>query len=255
MRRGAARMLAVLACALLAGCTLGDAPPEEATGGMSVDEVRVVRVPEASAPGAEVEACWRVEGTGVIADTFLVADGSRVPASDPTGPFALPATFCATFVMPEATTRVHAEARGSVADLAGPSSEAHGIQPEGTGVWFSTDVPEEAAPGESVRICWMAAGEGSSPHTAIHTSRASRAEADTFAAYEGAAHYPEGGDATTQGDFALPGPFCALVDVPEDADAIHLRAHAVMPGEGFPGRLNDVEQRVRITSRAAPPPV
>lgn len=90
-----------------------------------------------------------------------------------------------------------------------------------------TEAPDSAAPGEEVEACWQVDGDGEIEHVALHWDTESHAgENATFSDYENLA-WPGG---EQQGNYTLPGEFCATFTMPS-SDA-YLRGHAMIDAPG-----------------------
>jgi hypothetical protein len=100
----------ILALAM-AGCTTDDTDD----GTPNISAVTVTDAPTSGAPGATVEVCWHVEGSGDIPHTALHFDNethgtsgtfsdygmAAAPPSDASAPFSLPGDFCADVTLPQ----------------------------------------------------------------------------------------------------------------------------------------------------------
>gem|GEM_PF-3356318 len=231
----------------------------------TVSSVEVVWAPERVDAGADANVCWRVEGTGTIAHTAIHWD----PASHPnstlfsdyanavypdngpatlTGHFQVPGVFCGAIKAINQTVYFRAHALTSTAALPGTVSGEQVILVNPPAVDFSSDLPEVAPAGSVVNVCWETPGAtGTSVHTAVHWDTQSHPNA-TFSAYPNAI-YPNNGPATLNGSFALPGPFCANLTMPQSG-AVYMVAHVVMPGASLPGTTG-VERSILVAPRVS----
>jgi uncharacterized protein (DUF427 family) len=222
--------------------------------------VDVVAAPTRAEPGDPTPVCFRVEGTGHLphvavhwdtashpnATTFADYKGGAVypggaAVASPAG-YDLPGTFCTT-IPPQTQTiyyRAHAldptHAPGTLSPervlYLGPPPSL--LDPQG-------DVPQIAAAGSNVTVCWLDDVVGHIPHTALHWDTTSHPNSTSFTDYKGGAVYPDNQSAAAASGYDTPGPFCTNLVMPPSG-VLYFRAHEFDPATG----LNNLSQEYSI---------
>lgn len=232
-------------------------PEEVIVAGSGNQTIDLVGAPDVFAAGQVWNFCWELPGrTEVATHTALhfgttshpnatgIADypEAAYPNDGPAttaGSFQLPGPFCANVTMPASGTLfVRAHAITPNGTFLGPERSVA----VGPRVAVSGGLPESAAAGSTVEVCWRAEGSGSSGHTAIHWDIASHPTSTSFQDYPNAV-YPDNGPATTSGSFALPGPFCADLTMPASG-TLYFRPHVIYPAPG--GQELGPEYAIRV---------
>lgn len=238
-----------LVTAPLAGC-IGDEGEE--VGGGDIESVAIVSAPEVADPDAEVEACWRVEGSGTIQSTalgygyqaqldpeslaaydggILYPGGEAEPAQEG---YELPGEFCATVPVPEKGA-VFMRAGAAVGELTtGQLSAEHVVRvtdPLGSPYPIVVRAPNEAAANETVTVCWAIDGEQTINATGVvWDTESHNVENVTLEAYVEGPIYPDNATEPAAEGYDLPGTFCTGIPMPADAESIYFRAWNTLPG-------------------------
>lgn len=220
-------------------------PEEVIVAGSGNHTIDLVGAPEVFPAGLSYNFCWELPGVTATSQhtaihygqtshpngTFSDYPEAVYPNNGPattSGSFALPGPFCGNVTMPASGTlylRAHALVDG--VGYLGPERTV-AIAPR---VVITGGLPESAAAGSVVPLCWRTEGSaGTSGHTAIHYGNESKLNATAVSEYPEAL-YPDNGPATTTGSFALPGPFCANLTMPQSG-SVYFRPHVVYPAPG-----------------------
>jgi hypothetical protein len=161
-----------------------------------------------------------------------------------TAKLAIPGAWCVNVPVGAGTIYYRAHAFvGAQSVLSVEKTVTSGAHPVDVAPYF----PQLATQNSTVQLCWNATGPGTSRHTAIHYDFVSHPNSTAFTDYAGGALYNDTASQTLSANLALPGHWCANLNVTSPNGAVYyLRAHALVNNSGTETSILGPERSVAV---------